>query len=53
MSAGVYRQVFDKLLTRTDAETAHRWGFRAIQAAQPATRLLGGRRRQETHGACP
>lgn len=43
MSAGVYRQVFDKLLTRTNAETAHQVAFRAIRTAQPVTRLIGGR----------
>lgn len=39
----LYRQLFDRVLTRTDAETAHRAAFRAIRAAQPATRLVGGR----------
>ncbi len=39
----LYRQLFDRVLTRTDAETAHSTAFRAIRAAQPATRLLGGR----------
>ncbi|MGZ8738964.1 MAG: dihydroorotate dehydrogenase (quinone), partial [Nocardioides sp.] len=39
----VYRQVFDKVLTRTDAERAHQLAFRAIRAAQPVTRLVGGR----------
>ncbi|MCW2763080.1 MAG: dihydroorotate oxidase [Marmoricola sp.] len=38
-----YRQLFDRLLTRTDAETAHRVAFRAIRAAQPLTRFVGGR----------
>ena len=38
-----YHQIFDRLLTRTDAERAHRAAFRAIRAAQPLTRLAGGR----------
>jgi dihydroorotate dehydrogenase len=38
-----YRQLFDKVLTRTDAEKAHQAAFTAIRAAQPVTRLLGGR----------
>ena len=39
----VYRQLFDRVLTRTDAETAHHLAFGAIRAAQPVTRLVGGR----------
>ena len=39
----LYRRVFDTLLTRTDAERAHRLGFGAIRAAQPLTRMVGGR----------
>ncbi|MGZ8745340.1 MAG: quinone-dependent dihydroorotate dehydrogenase [Nocardioides sp.] len=31
------------MLTRTDAERAHQLAFRAIRAAQPVTRLVGGR----------
>jgi dihydroorotate dehydrogenase len=38
-----YRQLFDRVLTRTDAENAHHLAFRAIRAAQPITRLVGGR----------
>jgi dihydroorotate dehydrogenase len=38
-----YRQVFDKVLTRTDPEKAHHVAFRAIRAARPVTRLVGGR----------
>ena len=38
-----YHRLFDKVLTRTDAEKAHRAAFRAIRAAQPVTRLVGGR----------
>ncbi|HET8717672.1 MAG TPA: quinone-dependent dihydroorotate dehydrogenase [Nocardioidaceae bacterium] len=30
-----YRLVFDHLLTRVDAERAHRWGFGALRAAGP------------------
>jgi dihydroorotate dehydrogenase len=30
-----YRALFDHVLTRVDAETAHRWGFRALQLARP------------------
>jgi dihydroorotate dehydrogenase len=38
-----YRLLFDHVLTRTDAETAHRVGFRAIRAGAPALhRVLGG-----------
>ncbi|MEP6817363.1 MAG: dihydroorotate dehydrogenase (quinone), partial [Marmoricola sp.] len=36
-----YRLLFDHLLTRTDAETAHHAGFRAIRAALPLTRHIG------------
>ncbi len=38
-----YRHLFDRVLTRTDAEKAHHLAFRAIRAAQPVTRLVGGR----------
>ncbi len=38
-----YHRLFDKFLTRTDAEKAHQAAFRAIRAAQPVTRLVGGR----------
>ena len=38
-----YHRLFDKVLTRTDAEKAHQAAFRAIRAAQPVTRLVGGR----------
>jgi dihydroorotate dehydrogenase len=38
-----YRQLFDRVLTRTDAEKVHQLAFRAIRAGQPVTRLLGGR----------
>ncbi|MGZ4429829.1 MAG: quinone-dependent dihydroorotate dehydrogenase [Nocardioidaceae bacterium] len=34
-----YRLLFDHLLTRVDAETAHRLGFRALRAAATPTRL--------------
>ncbi|MET0998929.1 MAG: quinone-dependent dihydroorotate dehydrogenase [Marmoricola sp.] len=40
---GAYRQLFDRVLTRTDPERAHHLAFRAIRAAQPVTRLVGGR----------
>ncbi len=39
-----YRQLFDRVLTRSDAETAHQVAFAAIRAAQPLTRLMGGRK---------
>ena len=39
-----YQLLFDKVLSRTDPEKAHHAAFRAIRAAQPATRLVGGRR---------
>lgn len=39
-----YRQLFDHVLSRTDPEWAHHAAFRAIRAAQPVTRLIGGRR---------
>ncbi len=39
-----YRQLFDRVLTRTDPERAHGAAFRAIRAAQPVTRVLNGRR---------
>ncbi len=38
-----YRTFFDRVLTRTDPELAHHLAFRAIRAAQPVTRLVGGR----------
>jgi dihydroorotate dehydrogenase len=38
-----YTQLFDRVLTRTDAEKAHQLAFRAIRVAQPVTRLVGGR----------
>jgi dihydroorotate dehydrogenase len=38
-----YRTLFDRVLTRTDAERAHQLAFRALRAGQPVTRLLGGR----------
>ncbi len=39
-----YQLLFDKVLSRTDPEKAHHAAFRAIRAAQPVTRLVGGRR---------
>ena len=39
-----YGQLFDKVLSRTDPERAHHAAFRAIRAAQPVTRMIGGRR---------
>jgi dihydroorotate dehydrogenase len=43
-----YRQLFDRVLTRTDPEAAHRAAFRAIRAARPVsgplTGLVAGRR---------
>jgi dihydroorotate dehydrogenase len=39
-----YRQLFDRVLTRTDPERAHGAAFRAIRAAKPVTRALNGRR---------
>ncbi len=38
-----YQLLFDKVLTRTDAERAHQAAFRAIRLAQPVTRQVGGR----------
>ncbi len=42
-----YRTLFDKVLTRVDAETAHRLGFRALRAGRPlvghAVRAPSGR----------
>jgi dihydroorotate dehydrogenase len=34
-----YRVLFDRVLTRVDAETAHRLGFRALRLGVPALRL--------------
>ena len=45
-----YRQLFDRVLTRTDPERAHHAAFRAIRAAQPVTRMLNGRRTQGREG---
>jgi dihydroorotate dehydrogenase len=39
-----YRLLFDRVLTRTDAEWAHHMAFRAIRAARPVTRVLTPRR---------
>ena len=39
----VYGPLFDRVLTRTDAETAHRAAFRAIRAAQPVLEPAGRR----------
>ncbi len=39
-----YQLLFDRVLSRTDPEKAHHAAFRAIRAAQPLTRLVGGRR---------
>jgi dihydroorotate dehydrogenase len=39
----VYHRIFDRVLARTDPELAHHAAFRAIRAAQPVTRLVGGR----------
>jgi dihydroorotate dehydrogenase len=44
-----YRQLFDRVLTRTDPEKAHRAAFRAIRATQPMTRLVGGRMAKVGH----
>lgn len=38
-----YRFLFDHLATRTDAERAHRLGFRAIRAGRPVSRRTLGR----------
>ena len=37
-----YDLLFQRLLTRVDPEKAHELGFRAIRAAAPVTRRLGG-----------
>ncbi len=39
-----YRLLFDRVLTRTDAEWAHHAAFRAIRAARPLTQVLTPRR---------
>ncbi len=46
---GPYRLLFDRVLVRVDAERAHRVGFAALRAAQPAIRLrsLRGRDPQD------
>ncbi|WP_030485914.1 quinone-dependent dihydroorotate dehydrogenase [Nocardioides aequoreus] len=36
----LYHQLFDRVLTRADAERAHQVGFAAIRRARPATHLL-------------
>ncbi|WP_148574886.1 quinone-dependent dihydroorotate dehydrogenase [Nocardioides caldifontis] len=41
-----YDAFFDRVLTRTDAETAHQQAFRAIRGARPATALIGARVRR-------
>src|SRR6476646_56266 len=40
----LYRHLFDTVLSHTDPERAHHAAFRAIRAAQPLTRMVGGRR---------
>jgi dihydroorotate dehydrogenase len=37
---GPYRLLFDHVLTRVDAETAHRLGFTALKAGAPVARML-------------
>jgi len=37
-----YRVLFDRVLTRVDAETAHRLGFRTLRLGAPALRLRAG-----------
>ena len=45
----IYRWFFDAVLTRVDAEKAHRLGFRLLRAARPAlTGSVPGTRRRET-----
>jgi dihydroorotate dehydrogenase len=41
----IYRWVFDHVLTRVDAETAHRAGFAALRAAEPVLASRPGRSR--------
>ena len=45
MTSGPYDALFDHVLTRVDAEKAHRLGFAGIRAAAPATGRLPTRRR--------
>jgi dihydroorotate dehydrogenase len=40
--SGPYRLLFDHVLTRVDAETAHRVGFTALKAGAPLARALRG-----------
>jgi dihydroorotate dehydrogenase len=40
MTSGPYAAIFDHVLTRVDAEKAHRVGFACIRAGAPATRWL-------------
>ena len=48
-----YDVLFDRVLTRTDAETAHHAAFRAIKLARPALAPYGGQilRTSLTHEA--
>ncbi|MGH3412550.1 MAG: quinone-dependent dihydroorotate dehydrogenase [Marmoricola sp.] len=46
-----YRELFDRVLTRTDAETAHAAAFAAIRAARPLTSAWTARHRQVAQGA--
>ncbi len=47
----LYEQFFDKVLSRTDPETAHSAAFRAIRAAETLTGAVGGRLRADAPGA--
>lgn len=49
----LYHQLFDRVLTRTDAERAHHTAFTAIRRARPATHALAAARRRLDRGGAP
>jgi dihydroorotate dehydrogenase len=49
----IYRQLFDRVLTRVDAEAAHRAGFAALRAAYRTGALRGGDRRRSRAAGQP
>ncbi|GAB3996727.1 quinone-dependent dihydroorotate dehydrogenase [Nocardioides marmoraquaticus] len=49
----LYHQLFERVLTRTDAERAHHAAFTAIRRARPATHALAAARRRLDRGGDP
>jgi len=49
----LYHQLFDRVLTRTDAERAHQAAFAAIRRSRPATSALASARRRLHRDGAP